>query len=70
MQTDRGQARMYAQVDDRIADGVIMVPHGWHGEGNCNLLTDCRADSREPIMGYPTWKSQLCAVQPVEETTG
>lgn len=60
---------MHAQVDDRIADGVIMVPHGWHGEGNCNLLTDCRAESREPIMGYPTWKSQLCAIKPVVEAT-
>jgi anaerobic selenocysteine-containing dehydrogenase len=68
VETDRDRARRHAQVDDRIADGVILVPHGWHGEGNCNLLTDCRAESREPIMGYPTWKSLLNTLKPVEET--
>jgi anaerobic selenocysteine-containing dehydrogenase len=62
VETDRGQARMRAKVDDRISEGVVLVPHGWQGEGNCNLLTDCRC--REPIMGYPTWKSQLCSVRP------
>ena len=67
--TDRGQSRMHAKVDDRIAEGVIMVPHGWHGEGNCNLLTDCRTESRESIMGYPTWKSQLCTLRPVGKST-
>ncbi|MDL2274605.1 molybdopterin-dependent oxidoreductase [Desulfosarcina sp. OttesenSCG-928-G10] len=65
VETDRGQARMRAWVDDRVADGVVLVPHGWQGDGNCNQLTDCREESREPIMGYPTWKSQLCAVRPV-----
>ncbi len=64
VETDRGRARMRAKVDERIAEGVVLVPHGWSGEGNCNLLTDCQ--SREPIMGYPTWKSQLCSVQPVD----
>ncbi|GAB6906199.1 Anaerobic dehydrogenase, typically selenocysteine-containing [Desulfosarcina cetonica] len=68
VETDRGRARMHARVDDRIAEGVIMVPHGWHGDGNCNLLTDCRAESREPIMGYPTWKSQLCTLVPIDPT--
>ena len=64
IKTDRGQALMQAKVDERIADGVIMVPHGWQGEANCNQLTDSRAESREPIMGYPTWKSQLCTLKP------
>ena len=63
VETDRGRARMRAKVDERISEGVVLVPHGWQGEGNCNLLTDCRC--REPIMGYPTWKSQLCSVRPV-----
>jgi anaerobic selenocysteine-containing dehydrogenase len=66
VETDRGQARMRAYVDDRIAEGVVLVPHGWSGEQNCNLLTDCRPESREPIMGYPTWKSQLCTIRSAE----
>lgn len=61
VETDRGQARMWASVDDRIAEGVVLVPHGGSGEENCNLLTDCR--NREPIMGYPTWKSALCHIR-------
>ena len=65
IETDRGRARMRASVDARVAEGVVLVPHGWSGEANCNLLTDCQ--SREPIMGYPTWKSQLCSVRPVSE---
>jgi anaerobic selenocysteine-containing dehydrogenase len=64
VETDRGRARMHAKVDERVAEGVVLVPHGWQGESNANLLTDCTC--REPIMGYPTWKSQLCNVSVVE----
>jgi hypothetical protein len=35
-------------------DGVLLVPHGWLGEGNRNNLTGCRCS--EPIMGYPPRK--------------
>jgi anaerobic selenocysteine-containing dehydrogenase len=61
VESDRGEARMWASVSDRVMEGVVLVPHGWHNEGNCNLLTDCQ--DREPIMGYPTWKSILCTVR-------
>jgi len=63
VETDRGRSRMWASVDDRVAEGVVLVPHGGSGEENCNLLTDSR--NREPIMGYPTWKSALCNIRPV-----
>ncbi|MFH0729346.1 MAG: molybdopterin-dependent oxidoreductase [Pseudomonadota bacterium] len=62
VETDRGRAKMWASVDDRIAEGVVLVPHGGSGDENANLLTDCQ--NREPIMGYPTWKSALCNIQP------
>jgi len=42
---------MKARVDGRVAEGVVLVPHGWSGEANANLLTDTQC--REPIMGYP-----------------
>jgi anaerobic selenocysteine-containing dehydrogenase len=61
VETDRGQVKMKASVDDRITEGVVLVPHGWWGEGNCNYLTDCQC--REPIMGYPQWKGLLCNVR-------
>jgi anaerobic selenocysteine-containing dehydrogenase len=61
IETNRGTARMKARVDERVAEGVVLVPHGWPGEANANLLTD--ALCREPIMGYPDMKSLLCSIR-------
>lgn len=61
IQTPRGSVLMKARVDERIAEGVVLVPHGWPGEANANLLTDTRL--REPIMGYPEVKSLLCSIK-------
>ena len=63
IETNRGQVRMKAGVDDRVADGVVLVPHGWGGEANANLLTDVQC--REPIMGYPDMKSLQCSIRKV-----
>ncbi|HJX03948.1 MAG TPA: molybdopterin dinucleotide binding domain-containing protein, partial [Dehalococcoidia bacterium] len=59
--TNKGQVRMKASVSERVAEGIVLVPHGWHGEANANLLTD--TDCREPIMGYPEVKALLCKIQ-------
>ena len=61
VETDRGQVKMRATVNDRVAENVVLIPHGWPGEANANLLTD--AQCREPIMGYPQMKSLLCSVR-------
>jgi len=61
IETNRGQVRMKAKVDDRVADDVVLVPHGWPGEQNANLLTDTTC--REQILGYPDMKSLLCSVR-------
>ncbi|HDR16086.1 MAG TPA: molybdopterin oxidoreductase, partial [Desulfobacteraceae bacterium] len=61
IETNRGQVRMKAALDERVAEGVVLVPHGWSGERNANLLTDTKC--REPIMGYPEMKSLLCSVR-------
>jgi formate dehydrogenase (coenzyme F420) alpha subunit len=61
IETNRGRVRMKARVDGRVAEGVVLVPHGWPGDANANLLTDTRC--REPIMGYPEVKSLLCAIR-------
>jgi formate dehydrogenase (coenzyme F420) alpha subunit len=63
IETNRGSVRMKARVDERIAEGIVLVPHGWPGEANANLLTDTHC--REPIMGYPEVKSLLCSIKPV-----
>ncbi|GLI39406.1 molybdopterin-dependent oxidoreductase [Geobacter hydrogenophilus] len=64
VETDRGWVRMKADVNERTMEGVVLVPHGWEGEANCNRLTD--AQCREPIMGYPQWKGLLCAIRKAE----
>ena len=60
--TNRGRVKMKAKVDDRVAEGVVLVPHAWEGEQNGNLLTDTKC--LEPIMGYPQMKALLCNIQP------
>ncbi len=61
IETDRGFVRMTAKVDKRVMEGVVIIPHGWPEEANCNRLTDCQC--REPIMGYPQWKGLLCSIR-------
>ncbi len=63
VETDRGYVNMKARIDERIMEGVVLVPHGWPGEGNCNRLTDCQC--RELIMGYPQWKGLLCNIRKI-----
>ena len=60
VETNRGRVKMKASVDERVAEGVVLVPHGWGGDANANLLTD--VDCREPIMGYPDQKSLQCRI--------
>jgi anaerobic selenocysteine-containing dehydrogenase len=61
VETNRGQVKMKARVDKRVAEGIVLVPHGWGGDANANLLTDVTC--REPIMGYPDQKSLQCRIQ-------
>lgn len=61
IKTHRGRVRMKPRVDDRVAEAVVLVPHGWGGEANANRLTDARC--REPIMGYPDMKSLMCSIR-------
>ncbi len=63
IETNRGRTIMKARVDDRVAEGVVLVPHGWSGEANANFLTD--VNCREPIMGYPDQKSLQCAIRKI-----
>jgi anaerobic selenocysteine-containing dehydrogenase len=65
IETNRGVVRMKAHVDERVAEGVVLVPHGWPGEANANLLTDTQC--REPIMGYPEIKALLCSIKKAQK---
>jgi anaerobic selenocysteine-containing dehydrogenase len=61
VETNRGRVTMKARVDERVAEGIVLVPHGWGGTANANLLTDVAC--REPIMGYPDQKSLQCRIR-------
>ena len=59
--SNRGEIRVKARVTEEMREGVVSIPHGWPGEANVNILTDIHC--REPIMGYPQMKSQLCSIR-------
>ena len=61
IESNRGQVIMKVSLDERVAEGVVFLPHGWGGEQNANLLTD--TNLREEILGYPDMKSLLCSVK-------
>jgi anaerobic selenocysteine-containing dehydrogenase len=65
IETNRGKVRMKASLDERVAEGIVLVPHGWGGDANGNLLTD--VNCREPIMGYPDQKSLQCSIRKVSK---
>jgi len=61
VESNRGQIKVKAHLTEDMREGVVSIPHGWSREGNVNLLTDVHL--REPIMGYPQMKSQLCTIR-------
>lgn len=63
--TNKGEVRMKIHLDERVAEGIVFVPHGWEGDANANLLTD--TDCREKILGYPDMKSLMCNIQKAEK---
>ena len=56
----RGEVVFYAEVTDRMKQGVVHCFHGWN-EANVNELTDDA--SLDPISGFPAFKSLLCEVK-------
>ncbi len=61
VESNRGKINVKATVNEDIMEQVVSIPHGWPGDANVNLLTDVHC--REPIMGYPQMKSQLCSIR-------
>ena len=65
IENEIGQAKMKANVDQRVMDDVVLMTHCWPGEANANNLVD--AHCREPIMGYPDMKSLRCTIRKAYE---
>lgn len=60
VESARGEIQIRAKTTGDIHRRVVSMPHGWDGESNANLLTDDMA--RDPISGYPPYRSGLCRV--------
>ena len=56
----RGEIELRASVTEDILPGVISLSHGW-SSANANYLTD--DEKRDPISGYPGFRSLLCNVR-------
>jgi anaerobic selenocysteine-containing dehydrogenase len=61
VESNRGKIRVKTRATEEMMEEVVSITHGWPGEANVNLLTDVHC--REPIMGYPQMKSQLCSIR-------
>ncbi len=56
IKTERGEIEIRARVTDRIAPGVINIPHGWDN-ANVNVLTYEKPG--DPVSGCPELKALL-----------
>jgi len=61
LQTPRGSIRMRANLTDLVPRGVVNTHHG-DPKGDVNELID--PGYRDPISGYPGYKSLLCEIMP------
>ncbi|MBS4026964.1 MAG: molybdopterin-dependent oxidoreductase [Clostridia bacterium] len=61
IETKVGKMKMRLKINDKLAPGVVSVPHGW-ADANVNDLVDM--DVIDPITAYPDFKTVLCSVVP------
>ena len=61
IETKNGSITLRLRITDKIATGVVSVPHGW-AHANVNLLVDM--EGYDPITAYPDFKTVLCRVIP------
>ena len=55
----RGSIRLKAKLTEDIHPGGVSIQDGWN-QANANILTDDEA--RDPISGYPGFRSVMCRV--------
>jgi anaerobic selenocysteine-containing dehydrogenase len=66
LSTRRGAVRVRANLTETVMPGVVNIYHG-RPEADVNTLID--PDYRDPISGFPAFKSLLCEVQKAPEET-
>ncbi|MBA7549273.1 Acetylene hydratase [subsurface metagenome] len=56
----RGSIKLKARLTEDIHPRVVSIQHGW-SKANANYLTD--DESRDPVSGFPGFRSVLCRVE-------
>jgi anaerobic selenocysteine-containing dehydrogenase len=59
VESPRGSIELKVKVTEDIDPRVVNLQHGW-AEANANILTD--DEKRDPVSGYPGFRSLLCRV--------
>lgn len=62
VETKSGSMKLRACLSEKMAPGVVSVPHGW-AHANVNLLVDMEVI--DPITAYPDFKTVLCLIEPI-----
>ena len=62
-----GQVELRLAVTTDVRPDVAVMPAGWE-EANANLLVD--ADCRDPISGFPAFRSGVCRVEAISTGQG
>jgi len=65
LSTSRGAVRVRANLTETVPPGVVNMYHG-RPEADVNTLID--PDYRDPISGFPAFKSLLCELKPAPST--
>ena len=64
LSTPRGSMKVKANLTEMVPPGVVNMYHDYP-EASVNLLVE--PDYRDPISGFPGFKSLLCEVKKVKE---
>ncbi len=62
-----GRVELRLSVTTDVRPDVAMMPAGWE-EANANLLVD--GEHRDPISGFPAFRSGVCRLEPVSAARG
>jgi anaerobic selenocysteine-containing dehydrogenase len=62
-----GRVELRLSVTRDVRAEVAVMPAGWE-EANANLLVN--GERRDPISGFPAFRSGVCRIEPIAERTG
>jgi anaerobic selenocysteine-containing dehydrogenase len=65
VESTRGSIKLKAKFTQDIHPKVVAIQHGW-SEANANYLTD--DEGRDPVSGYPGFRSVLCRLVKIERS--